>query len=362
MFENSLQIIKNGIGTAFPAAAVAIGTGHTVFVRQFFGFRQVQPTILDITEDTLFDLASLSKLVATTMVTLKFIENGKLNLNDNIGYFLDNTGNFADCEIRHLLTHTSGLPAWIPLFERLNQKSETLNTILNADKCYKTGEDVCYSCMGYIVLQNILEKVSGEPLDNLAQKYVFSPLGMYSTCYNPAITRSNEKELPIAATERYLHTGEWATGHVHDENAYFLDGIAGNAGVFSTLDDMITFAGMCSEKGITKNGDTYLPREIFDLAIKNHTPQKTEARGLGFQLKDVHNSPMGELMSTGSYGHSGFTGTSFYTDYETGLWGILLTNAVHYGRENRNQYFSIRRKFYDMIITEYQKLKNEGAI
>ncbi len=125
---------------------------------------------------------------------------------------------------------------------------------------------------------------------------------------------------------------------------------------------MIAFAGMYSEKGVAKNGEIYLSKETFDLAIKNYTPDKKEARGLGFQLKGTQPSPMGELISPGSYGHTGFTGTSFYTDYDTGLWGVLLTNAVHYGRENRTEYFNIRRKFYDMMITEYKNMRNDGAI
>lgn len=285
-----------------------------------------------------------------------------MRLNDNIGRFLNHTGNFGDCEIRHLLTHTSGMPPWLPLFRELTDSDDVLRTILDTENYYKTGEEVCYSCMGYIVLQKILEKIGSKPLDELSRKYVFSPLGMSNTCYNPEAINFDDEKLPIAATERYPHTEEWATGHVHDENAYFLGGVSGNAGVFSTLDDMIAFAGMCSEKGLTQNGDIYLSRETFDIAIKNHTPEKSESRGLGFQLKDVQSSPMGELMSQGSYGHTGFTGTSLYTDYETGLWGILLTNAVHYGRENRAEYFNIRRNFYEMIVTEYKNLKNEELI
>lgn len=362
MFSESLKLIQNGIGTAFPCAAVAIGAGHKVFARKFFGFRQVQPTTLNITEDTLFDIASLSKLVATTMVALQFIENGKLDLNDNIGLFIADTGNFDDCEIRHLLTHTSGLPSWIPLFKELNSGSDALRAILNTDRYYETDKDVSYSCMGYIVLGHILENVGGKPLYELAEEHVFSPLGMHSTCYNPLSTKYNAEKIPIAATELYSDTGEWATGHVHDENAYFLGGVSGNAGVFTTLDDMIKFAEMCSEKGITKDGDIYLSRKTFDLAIKNYTPDKAESRGLGFQLKGVQNSPMGELMSKGSYGHTGFTGTSFYTDSETGLWGILLTNAVHYGRDHRSEYFNLRRRFYDTMYAEYKKLRDDGEV
>lgn len=358
MFEESLKLIKNGVGTAFPCAAVAVGMGHKVFARQFFGHRQVEPDVSDITEDTLFDLASLSKLIATSAVSLKFIEEGKISLDDNIGKYLDYTGNFNDCKIRHLMTHTSGMPAGIPLFNMQHKNGDVLYSILDADRCYKTGDDVVYSCMGFIVLQRILEYVGKAPLDELAKKYVFEPLDMKTACYNPATADT----MPVVATECYPHSGEWATGHVHDENAYFLGGVSGNAGVFATLDDMICFAGMCSEKGVAKNGERFLSREIFDIAVKNYTPDKLESRGLGFQLKGNQDFPGGKLISSGSYGHTGFTGTSLYIDRETGLWGVLLTNAVHYGRENRSEYFSLRRRFYDTMITEYENLYKEEKI
>lgn len=358
MFEESLQLIESGIGTAFPCAAVAVGVGHNVFVRRFFGQRQIQPAASGITEETLFDLASLSKLVATSMVALKFIENGMISPDDNIGKFLDYAGNFSDCQVRHLMTHTSGMPAGIALFNMSHKNGDALYSILDADRCCKTGEDVIYSCMGFIVLQRILENVGKVPLDELARKYVFEPLGMKKACYNPVVTYSQ----PVAATERYPHSGEWATGHVHDENAYFLGGVSGNAGVFATLDDMISFAEMCSERGVTQNGDTFISEEVFNLAIKNYTPDKKESRGFGFQLKGNQDFPGGKLLSSGSYGHTGFTGTSFYVDRETGLWGVLLTNAVHYGRDNRNDYFLLRRSFYDKIITEYNQLRRKGKI
>lgn len=362
MFEKSLKLIQNGIGSAFPCAAVAIGVGHNVFVRSFFGQRQIKPCALNITEDTLFDLASLSKLVATTMVALKFIENGKLNLNDNIGSFIDNPGNYGDCKILHLLTHTSGMPAGLPLFREASDNKSALRCILNSEKHFETGNEVCYSCMGFIILQHVLERIGGKSLDTLADEYVFTPLGMSSACYNPAVMRNSTERTPFAATELYSHNGEWATGHVHDENAYFLGGVSGNAGVFATLDDVIAFAGMCSEKGITKNGKRFLSKEIFDLALHNYTPRFSESRGLGFQLKGGQESPMGKLMPNGSYGHTGFTGMSFYTDSETGLWGVLLTNAVHYGRDNRIKYFAVRKRFYDMIITEYKTSRNDFEI
>lgn len=357
MFEKTLSLLRSGIGTAFPGAACAIGVGHNVLLRAFLGERQVDPTRLPLTEDTLFDLASLSKLVCTTMIALRFLEDGKLALRDPIGMILGDAGNYGKCEIRHLMTHTSGLAAWLPLYTM--GTDDPLRTILTSEPSAPVGEEVRYSCMGYIVLGKILEKIGGESLDRLAARYVFTPLGMTAACFNPRLCCPH---VPVAATERYSHSGEWATGHVHDENAYFLGGIAGNAGVFATLDDMIAFAGMCSARGMAKDGSVYLTRRVFDLALENRTPDKAESRGLGFQLMGRQFSPMGDLMAQGSYGHTGFTGTSVYVDAETGLWGVLLTNSVHYGRDNRAPFYPLRRRFYNVMTSEYERMKEEGTL
>lgn len=359
MFEKTLELVKSGIGTAFPCAAIAVGHGHDVYLREFLGKRQIQPCELDITENTLFDLASLSKLVSTTMIALKFLEEGKLALRDSIGMYIGNTGNFKDCEILHLLTHTSGLTPHLPLYRITHKNGDIVRTILSSVPLSKPGAEVHYSCMGYMVLKEILEIIGGEPLDALAKKYVFSPLGMNTACYNPGISHP---DLPTAATEFRSDIGEWSTGHVHDENAYCLGGVSGNAGVFAALDDMISFAGMCSERGLTKAGDVYLTRRVFDLAVLNRTPDCAESRGLGFQLMGKQYSPMGDLMSPGSYGHTGFTGTSLYVDAESGLWGILLTNSVHYGRNNRASSYPLRRRFYNLMTAEYERMKQNGEI
>ncbi|MBQ3537064.1 MAG: beta-lactamase family protein [Clostridia bacterium] len=353
MFDESIRLIENGVGTAFPCAAAAIGKGRRIFRQEYFGLRQIDPSSLTLTEDTLFDLASLSKLISTTMTALRLIDAGKLRLNDKIGSYFDFSGSFSDCEVFHLLTHTSGLTAGLPLYSMTHENDDVIRTILSSDRVYETGEEVIYSCMGYIVLQKILENAGNDTLENLAEKYVFSPLGMKNACYNP------DKSKITAATEKYPHSGEWATGHVHDENAYFLGGVSGNAGVFATLSDVIAFAKMCSLRGKTENGDIYLSEDLFNVAIKNYTPDKKESRGLGFQLKGGQYFSGGTLLSDGSFGHTGFTGTSLYVDNETGLWGVLLTNAVHFGRENRNEYFAVRRKFYDSIISEHKHLRDD---
>ncbi len=368
MFEKTIACVKSGIDVGYPCAAVAIGRGYTVYRREFMGRRQIEPTVLPITEGTLFDLASLSKLVSTTMVALRLLEEGQFCLRDPIGFYLDNTGNFGGVQMRHLMTHTGGISPHLPLYTLCEAsadgtenstdctKKDPVQVILDSKPVCGVGEEVYYSCMGYILLQRILENITGEKLDVLAKRLVFDPLGMHDTGYNPA------QDKDFAATEMSPHWKTWTTGHVHDENAHWLGGVSGNAGVFSTLDDMITFAGMLSCHGLTKDGGTYLTKRVFNKAIHNYTPTLDESRGLGFQLMGNQWSPMGDLMSAGSYGHTGFTGTSLYVDSCTGLWGIFLQNSVHYGRSNRDASYPIRRKFYNLMTVEFDRHVANGEI
>jgi CubicO group peptidase (beta-lactamase class C family) len=176
--------------------------------------------------------------------------------------------------------------------------------------------------MGYILLGKILEKISGLPLDQLADEYVFRPLGMKNTGYHPAGT--------CAPTELDPATGQCLQGIVHDENARFLKGISANAGVFSNIDDMITFVKM-----LALGGNGYLSPATLAAALRNRTPDsKGEFRGLGFNLAGSPKSFLGDLVSPRAYGHTGFTGTSIAIDPATGLWVVLLTNRVCPTRAN----------------------------
>lgn len=358
-FQATADLLRQGISEgAFPCAAYAIGRGREVFVSDVMGDRAVFPVREAADRDTLYDMASLSKLMATTMVALRLIEDGKLLLADPLSrYFtveeLDGAPEGRpDATIFHLMTHSSGITPHIALWKKLERPDETAvaHEILSSAPYCAPGEQVHYSCMGYILLKMILERVTGEGLDALARRLVFDPLGMKNTCYCP--TTEN-----VVTTELSPLYGEYIKGHVHDENAYFLGGISGNAGVFAPLDDMIRFAVMCSTRGDlpgavfgTAEG-RFLARRTFEAAVTNYTPGKNEERGLGFQLKKPLPalSAAGELMSTGSYGHNGFTGTSLYVDAETGAWGILLTNSVHFGR-SRAAFFRYRRAFYNTVV------------
>lgn len=363
-FDAAVRAVYDGVKSgAAPCAAFAIGRGNEVFVSDAVGYRAYNPEKIPVSRDTRFDLASLSKVVSTTTVALRMIEEGRLLLTDTLSdYFTSEElegapDGRAGVTVFRLMTHSSGITPHVMLERFLDapDDSRVANVILSSAPFCRPGEQVYYSCMGYILLQKILERLSGKPLDVLASEYVFGPLGMKNTGYVPGpgnadYAPAGPDDGGFALTEYSKTRGTWICGRVHDENAYFLGGVSGNAGVFTTLDDMIAFSQMCATRGENpRTGKPFLARSTFDTATVNYTPGLDEARGLGFQLKPPlpGSCACADLMSVGSYGHTGFTGTSLYVDPRDGFWGLLLTNAVHLGRENKGGYFRMRRQFYN---------------
>lgn len=297
----------------FPCYAAATGEWTS-----FGGYRALFPQKEILTEDTLFDMASLSKLIGTTCAALKLIEQGKLHLDDTVGMFFEDCRGKEHITVHQLMTHSSGIKPHFPLWLRGIEARDAVHEILREPLGYETGTEVAYTCMGYILLGKMLETLEQEPLDLIVRRLVFDPLGMQNSFYNPP------RERLCAATEGEI------CGVVHDENARFLNGVSGNAGVFCTLGDAVTFARM-----ICAHGDGYLPRELFDMAVHNYTAGCREDRGLGFQLCSF------------GYGHTGFTGTSIYANGET--YAVLLTNRVHPTREN-GKLAPFRREFHKKIF------------
>lgn len=315
MNGNELKaFLEQGLaGGIFPCYAAAVGEWVS-----FGGCRTLFPQKEALTEDTLFDMASLSKLIGTACAALKLIEQGKLHFDDSVGMFFENAYGKENITVHQLMTHSSGIKPHFPLWLRGIKPREAVCEILREPLLYKTGTEAAYTCMGYILLGNMLEILESEPLDRIVKRLVFEPLGMRNSFYNPP------KERVCAATEGEL------CGVVHDENARFLGGVSGNAGIFCTLGDAVKFARM-----ICARGEGYLPRGLFDTAVRNYTAGCRENRGLGFQL------------CTFGYGHTGFTGTSIYANGET--FAVLLTNRVHPTRQN-TKLAPFRREFHKMVF------------
>ena len=319
-FEQVDSLIRQGLEQgAYPSAAVAVGIGRTLYLKKAYGA---------CTDSTLFDIASVSKLLAPTMIALRFLEAGLLRLYDTVGdFFSDAPVDKKDITVLQLMTHTSGIPAHFLLSDCTSDPGEAVRVILEHPLDRMPGEAPVYSCMGYILLGKILERIGNAPLDELAEAYVFAPLGMTHTGYRPSGD--------IAPTERDPATGELLQGTVHDENARFLGGVSGNAGVFSDLNDMAVFTKMLARGGRTDSGVAYLSPATLRAALINRTPgSRGEFRGLGFNLAGSPRCFLGDLMSPRAFGHTGFTGTSIAIDPETGLWVVLLTNRVCPTRSN----------------------------
>ena len=344
-FERVHQLVLQGLEqSAYPSAVLAVGMGDRIYRQQAYG---------DCTENTLFDMASVSKILGPTMIAFRFLEEGLIRLYDTVEvFFPDAPEDKKDITLLQLLTHTSGIPDHFLLSDLTDDPAEAAKVILNHPLAQAPGGDPIYSCMGYILLGKILEQVGGAPLDILAEQYVFGPLGMKHTGYHP--------QGDVAPTELDPETGKLIRGVVHDENARFLKGISANAGVFSDVNDMSIFARMLVCGGKTQAGEPYLSPATLSRALTNHTPGSTgEFRGLGFNLARSPRNFLGDLMSSRAYGHTGFTGTSLAVDPETGLWIVLLTNRVCPTRANIKT-IRLRSLIHNAAAAEASRLAAEN--
>jgi len=340
-FHQVQSLIQQGLHQgAYPCAALAVGIGRTTYLEQYCGTCNAH---------TLFDMASVTKILSTTMIAFRFLEEGKLRLYDTVGtFFPEAPEEKTEITILQLMTHTGGFPAHFYLSDDTSDPAQAAGAILQHPLAQAPGGDPIYSCMGYILLGKILEKIGGAPLDVLAQRDVFDPLAMAHTGYRPTGD--------IAPTENDPATGIPLRGIVHDENARFLGGISANAGLFSNLNDMIRFVQMLSLDGRLPDGTHYLSPATLQVALMNRTPNsKGEFRGLGFNLAGSPRNFLGDLMGHRSYGHTGFTGTSIALDPDTGLWVVLLTNRVCPTRAN-TQLVRMRSLIHNTAAAEAGRL------
>jgi len=385
MFERADQIFSEAIEKfAAPSAVLAVGDRSGCLFKKAYGYSRYYPDSkapdgvyplgkyegsVRATEDTLYDLASLSKLVATTFAALRSIEEGVICLSDTLSVLIKDRpvpDDKKNITVRQLMTHTSGMPSHFHIKDRLEKKGiheyssdAALDCLLETDLAYAPGTKVVYSCMGYILLGKILESLYGKPLDAIADELVFKPLGMNSTCYAPWKKKGFDPE-KCAVTEYSTETKKYWCGVVHDENARFLEGISGNAGVFSDVNDLIIFADMLSNRGVHA-GKPFISQSLFELAVSNLTPGMDEYRGLGFSLYDGGMFSTGDLMAPLSYGHTGFTGTSLFVDAKSGFYYVLLTNRVHFTR-GCSDIFRARRLGINAAYASYQKESGTNAI
>jgi uncharacterized protein YbbC (DUF1343 family) len=311
-----------------PGAVVLIGHRGKVAFRKAYGNRAVEPFAEPMTVDTLFDLASLTKPVATATSVMILIEEGKLLLSDPvvryIPEFAAGGGDRAKVTIEHLLTHRAGFPPDDPLELYTGTPDEIFARKFKQPLVSAPGARFVYSDVGYEVLGEVVRRVSGERLDRFAEDRIFRPLGMTDTTFLPLSHRFSATR--IAPTER--RGDHWMRGEVHDPRAYAVGGVAGHAGLFSTAADLAKFCQMVLDGGRLGRARILSPAGV-EAMTRPRFYGDGDVRGLGWDIATGYSRNRGDLFPPGSFGHTGFTGTSLWIDPSSGTYVVFLSNRVH---------------------------------
>ena len=343
------NIIRTAIAdSAFPAAQVAVVHRGALVYNRAFGTFTYDPASRDIDLTTMFDLASLSKVIGTTNAVMKLFDEGRIGLDDSVSKYLPAfaEGEKAGITIRHLLTHRAGFPPFRQFWTFCATPAAMIDSAFATPLVSKPGDSTIYSDIGFITLGKVVEQASGTTLDAYLQREFIDPLGLLSTMYNPPsslVERIAPTEVDTAWRKRLVR------GEVHDENADFLGGVSGHAGLFSTSRDLAVLMSMILQNG-SYGGKHYLKPETIELFTRNAAPG---SRLLGWDVKSPTGSSAGSLFSPTSFGHTGFTGTSIWVDYERELCVIFLTNRVHPTRAN-TKLSGVRPAVHDAVVRALQ--------
>lgn len=350
-----------------PGAVVLVARKGRIVYRKAFGDRALEPQREPMTVDTIFDLASLTKVVATATSIMILVEQGKVSLADPVARYIPEFGKAGKerITVEQVMTHRAGLPADNEIADYVGKTVHPLEQIYELQPGYEPGTRFVYSDVGFIVAAEIVRRVSGENIDTFARKNIFEPLGMSDTDFSSQFTGLNimkralregvlsvessrypsrpmtgaeEKRVRsgaddiearlkrIAPTEN--REGRWMRGEVHDPRAYEMGGVAGHAGLFSTADDLAIYCQMILNKGEV-NGRRILAGYTVERMISAHSLPTSQMRGIGWDVNTAFSSNRGDLFPVGTFGHTGFTGTSIWLDPSSEALVVLLTNRVH---------------------------------
>ena len=322
------QVINQAIEQGrMPGAVVVVGHDGEVVYRKAYGKRALVPEPEAMTLDTVFDCASLTKVVATTSSLMKLFQEGRFRLNDKItDYIPEFQGGKSDITLRQLFTHFSGLQPDVPLNTPWTGYDTGIKLACTFKPGGPPGTRYVYSDINFILLGELVHRLSGKMLNEYARENIFLPIGMKESMFQPPASLVPR----IAPTERWpVKTGPPLRGVVHDPTARNMGGVAGHAGLFSTAADLSRFAQMMLNGGELNGVRLFGPLTVTKFTEPQTPPDQPILRGLGWDLDSPHSGNRGELFPIGSYGHTGFTGTSIWIDPATKTYVILLANSVH---------------------------------
>jgi CubicO group peptidase (beta-lactamase class C family) len=357
MGPTAAELIDHAVATGLvPGAVLAAGvrTADPALLHVAGHAQRDAVATRPMTADTVFDLASLTKVVATLPIVLRLAGRGEIDLDQPVDRYLPRFGAGKDSvSVRQLLLHTSGLPGVRRYYQELHDPAEILAAAFAEPLVAPPGTVFCYSDVGFINLGELAAAVTGAGLDELVQDFVCGPLGMTATRYLPPAGWSGR----IAATE--LVDGVAKVGVVHDENAELLGGVAGHAGLFGTAADLARYAaawaGNADAGALSLAGDGQGRGPLWGMradALRCQTEGLGGRRGLGWGLRGDTYDNMGDGWPASGAGHTGFTGTCLSIDPSSGLWAVLLANAVHFGRGPEHSVVGLRKQVHAAVAAE----------
>lgn len=344
----------------FPSAVYIVAQNGRAIFADALGDAVRQPQQLPARLETIYDLASLTKPMITGMLCARLLERGQIALDDSIAKYLSEFAkSHSGILLRHLLTHTSGLPAWRPLYLLAKDREEVITAITNHPLEHEPGERVVYSDLGFIVLGFMLQRLTGNTLPQLAEQEIFTPLNLEQTFFNPSAARQtgiaaceNGNAYERDMCERDFSGRSYAGwrngiiwGEVHDGNANFLGGAAGHAGLFSSARDTLRLANQ-----FVAQSSILLAAHTCQLFRENMSPGLNEARSFAWQLAATKDSTAGHSLPPEAFGHTGFTGTSCWIDATCGRVFILLTNRTHERKLPFANINATRREFHALAV------------
>lgn len=322
----------------------------------------VEPREIPARRDTIYDLASLTKVLVTGLICAKLIETNEIRLTDPVANYFQGFGSDEKrrITIQHLLTHSSGLRAWLPFYLLANDRSKIPHLISNEPLANPVGSTVVYSDLNFLMLTFLIEKLFDKTIDLVAKEMIFDPLGLRDTFYNPpgdlrpriaASEKGNVFEKNTCVEQGYdlgsfQFRDEIVWGEVHDGNCHFMGGVSGHAGLFSTAVETFEIA-----RQFLPGNARILSPESCDLFRTNFTPGLNEARSFAFQLAATPDSTASAALAPDSFGHLGFTGTSLWIEPATERVLILLTNRTHARPLPFENINSVRRRFHELAVS-----------
>jgi CubicO group peptidase (beta-lactamase class C family) len=354
-FSEAFHVLEQAMADSiFPGAQVAVVHKNELICSEGFGHQTYDVNSAEVNTGTLYDLSSLTKVAATTSIAMQLFEEEKIALDIPVCSYLPQfKGHNKDSvTIRHLLTHSSGLPGWEPLWEFSGNRSEALAHIYRRPLVYEPGDSTIYSDLGIILLGEIFQIVSGKSIDRLTKEIMIEPLELKTLTYMPP----DSIFWMIAPSEIGGELNrEVIQGKVHDDNTYFLGGISSHAGLFSNAEDLAIISAMFLNKGIYKHHRFFQPATVKRWTTRQNLPEGSE-RALGWDTPSDTGSSAGDYFSVESYGHLGFTGTSLWIDPVREIAIVLLTNRT-FPTRNKEGIFQVRRDFHNAVMKELLKDK-----